>query len=134
MKKVIVSVMIWVSMCSTVLPYTLQKFEHLRCMVTPPPFSAIFSKGDNFHHFLLAYLKDKVFPKWGLLTWNMQLVCSPLYIKGMLAIEKVQRRATKLVKSICQLTYQEIKTWASIAGVQERRADIIEVFKILRIN
>ena len=50
-------------------------------------------------------------------------VYSPLYVKGMLSIENVLRRATKLVKSICQLTYQErLKTWASIAGVQERKS------------
>ena len=34
-------------------------------------------------------------------------VCTPLYKKDILAIENVKRRATKQVKSICQLTYQE---------------------------
>ena len=34
-------------------------------------------------------------------------VCTPLYKKDMVAIVSVQRRATKFVKSICHLTYQE---------------------------
>ena len=39
----------------------------LRCMGTPPSYSAMLSKGDNFCEFLFAYLEDEVFPKWGLL-------------------------------------------------------------------
>ena len=35
----------------------------LRCMGTPPSFSTMFSKGDNFCDFLFAYLEDEVFPK-----------------------------------------------------------------------
>ena len=31
----------------------------LRCMCTPPNFSSMFSKGDNFRDFLVAYLEDK---------------------------------------------------------------------------
>ena len=42
-------------------------------MGTPPFFSAMFSKGDNFCEFL-AYLEDKVFPKWGLLV--KERICS----------------------------------------------------------
>ena len=37
----------------------------LRCMGTPPSFSAMFSKGDNFCDFWFAYLEDEVFPKKG---------------------------------------------------------------------
>ena len=50
----------------------------LKCMGTPPSFSAMFSKGDNFFYFLFAYLEDKVFPKMGLLL-KERLVrrCSP---------------------------------------------------------
>ena len=44
---------------------------YLRCMDTPPSFSTMFSKGDNFHDFLLAYLEDEVFPKWGLCLKNL---------------------------------------------------------------
>ena len=39
----------------------------VRCLSTPPSFSAMFSKGDNSRDFLLAYLEEEVFPKWGLL-------------------------------------------------------------------
>ena len=31
-----------------------------------PSFSAMFSKGDNFRDFPFAYLRNQVFPKWGL--------------------------------------------------------------------
>ena len=34
-------------------------------------------------------------------------VCTPLYKKDMVAIENVQRRATKLVRTISHLPYQE---------------------------
>ena len=49
-------------------------FGDLRYMGTPPSFSAMFSKGDNFHDFLFAYLEDKVFQKWGLLL--KERICS----------------------------------------------------------
>ena len=39
----------------------------MMCMGAPPRFSAIFTKGNNFHDFLLAILEYKVHPKWGLL-------------------------------------------------------------------
>ena len=45
----------------------------IRCIGTPPFFSAMFSKGDNFCE-LLAYLEDKVVPKWGLLV--RERICS----------------------------------------------------------
>ena len=41
---------------------------------TPQSFSTIFSKGDNFHNFLFAYLEDKVFQKWDLLL--KERICS----------------------------------------------------------
>ena len=34
-----------------------------RCMDIPPPFSAMFSEGDNFRDFLFACLEDEGFPK-----------------------------------------------------------------------
>ena len=39
-------------------------FSELNCKGTPPSFSVIhvYSKGDNFHAFLFAYLEDEVFP------------------------------------------------------------------------
>ena len=45
-------------------------FRHLkklRCMGSSPSFPTMFSKGDNFHDFLFAYLEGEVFPKRGLL-------------------------------------------------------------------
>ena len=60
-------------------------------------------------------------------------VCTLLYKKDMLAIENVQRRATKLVKSICHLTCQERLNTLGLPSLEYRReiADVIEVFKIL---
>lgn len=60
-------------------------------------------------------------------------VCSPLYKKDMLAIENVQRRATKLVKAISHLTYQERLKSLGLPSLEYRRerADLIEVFKIM---
>ena len=60
-------------------------------------------------------------------------VCTPLYKKDMVAIENVQRRATKLVKSIRHLTYQERLKILGLPSLEYRRerADVIEVFKIL---
>ena len=36
-------------------------------MSTPPYFPTIFTKGNNFHDFLFAYLDDLALPKWDLL-------------------------------------------------------------------
>ena len=60
-------------------------------------------------------------------------VCTPLYKKDMVAIENVQRRATKLVKSIRHLTYEERLKILGLPSLEYRRerADVIEVFKIL---
>ena len=44
----------------------MQLFLLLKSMGTPLSFST-FSKGDNFHDFLFAYLEGEVFPKSGLL-------------------------------------------------------------------
>ena len=46
----------------------------LRCMGTPPSFTAMFSKGDNFRDFLLAYLENIVFLKWG--PFLKERICS----------------------------------------------------------
>ena len=58
-------------------------------------------------------------------------VCTPLYKKDMIAIENVQRRATKLVKSIRHLTYQERLKILGLPSLEYRRerADVIEVFQ-----
>ena len=44
--------------------------NNFRCMGTPPSSSSMFSKGDNFHDFLIAHVEDEVFPKWGLKSKN----------------------------------------------------------------
>ena len=44
------------------------KNDDLKCMDTPPTFSVMFSKGDNFCDFLFVRLVDKIFSIWGLLS------------------------------------------------------------------
>ena len=51
------------------LPFSLsgpQGINELRCTGTPPFFSAMISKGDNFCHFLFASLADIALLNWGL--------------------------------------------------------------------
>ena len=38
---------------------------HLKVLGSPPPLSAMFSKGSNFLDFLFAYLENFFFPNWG---------------------------------------------------------------------
>jgi hypothetical protein len=61
-------------------------------------------------------------------------VCSPLLVKHIHEIEKVQRRATKLVKDICHLSYEERLKRLGLPTLiyRRKRADIIEVFKIIK--
>ena len=60
-------------------------------------------------------------------------VCTPLFKKDMIAIENVQRRATKLVSTISHLTYQETFKCLGLPSLEYRRerADLVEVFKIM---
>ena len=46
----------------------------LRCMGTPPYFSVIFTKGNNFLDFLVASLAKEFYPKGGPLLWER--ICS----------------------------------------------------------
>ena len=60
-------------------------------------------------------------------------VCTPLYKKYMVAIENIQRRATKLVRTKGHLPYQE---WLKCLGLpsleyRRERADLVEVYKIM---
>ena len=61
------------------------------------------------------------------------MVCTPLFKKDMIAIENVQRRATKLVSSIINLTYQGRLKCLGLPSLEykRKRADLIEVFKIM---
>ena len=60
-------------------------------------------------------------------------VCTPLYKKDMVAIENVQRRATKLVRTISHLTYQERLKCLGLPSLEYRRerAGLVEVYKIM---
>ena len=60
-------------------------------------------------------------------------VCSVLYKKSQIAIENVQRRATKLVHSIRNMSYRERLLELGIPSLQYRRvrADMTEVYKII---
>ena len=60
-------------------------------------------------------------------------VWSPYFLKDIEAIEKVQRRATKLVPGLVDLTYLDRLEKLKLTNLHERRirGDMIEVFKIL---
>ena len=60
-------------------------------------------------------------------------VCTPLFKKDMIAIENVQRRATKLVTSVKNLSYPERlrKLGFSTLEYRSERADLVEVYKIM---
>ena len=60
-------------------------------------------------------------------------VCTPLYKKDMVAIENVQRRATKLVRTKSHLIYQERLKCLGLPSLEYRRerADLVEVYKIM---
>ena len=63
-------------------------------------------------------------------------VCAPLYKKDMIIIENVQRRATKLVKSISHLPYNERLKSLGLPSFEYRRerADVVEVYKIMNFT
>ena len=60
-------------------------------------------------------------------------VWSPVYKKDRIAIENVQRRATKLVKSISHLPYNDRLRVLGLPTLKYRRerADVTQVYKIL---
>ena len=60
-------------------------------------------------------------------------VWSPIYKKDKITIENVQRRATRLVKSIQHLTYPERLRLLGLTPLEYsgERADMIQVYKIL---
>ena len=48
-------------------PVTVIVSGHLKVYEYTSIFSAIFSKGDNFHDVLFAYLEEEIFKRWDLL-------------------------------------------------------------------
>ena len=60
-------------------------------------------------------------------------VCTPLFKKDMIAIENVQRRATKLVISVKNLSYPERLRKLGLPSLEYRheRADLAEVYRIM---
>ena len=59
---------------------------------------------------------------------------SPMLKKDISKLEKVQRRATKLIPSMANLTYEERLAKIKLTTLKDRRhrGDMIEVFKILK--
>ena len=59
-------------------------------------------------------------------------IWTPLYEKDSIMLENVQRRATRLVKALSGLTYQERLLELGLPSLEYRRlrADVIEVYKI----
>ena len=57
-------------------------------------------------------------------------VCAPLYKKDIIIIENVQRRSTKLVRSISHLPYSERSNSLGLPSLEYRRerADVVEVY------
>ena len=60
-------------------------------------------------------------------------IWTPLYKKDSIMLENVQRRATRLVKALSGLTYQERLLELGLPSLEYRRlrADVIEVYKII---
>ncbi len=63
----------------------------------------------------------------------MLVLWSPTYQKDILAIEQVQRRATRIVPGLKELCYEDrLKTLGLPTLLYRReRADVIQIFKIL---
>ena len=60
--------------------------------------------------------------------------CTPTLKRDIETLEKVQRRATKLVPSLRNLTYEDRLRRLNLPTLEERRrrGDLIETFKILK--
>ena len=60
------------------------------------------------------------------------VVWNPSCIRDQKLIEGVQTRATKLVTNISELSYEEWLRKLGIPALQYRRADMLQVFKIVQ--
>ena len=60
-------------------------------------------------------------------------VCPPLLIKDKIAIENMQRRATKRIHGLSELTYHERLLKLGLPPLEYRRlrADLIQTYKIV---
>jgi hypothetical protein len=58
----------------------------------------------------------------------------PYYKKDIIAIERIQRRATKYVRGLCQLPYEERLKTLDLDSMHHRhlRSALIETYKLLR--
>ena len=61
-------------------------------------------------------------------------VCSPYLKKSINKMESVQRRATKMVKKICEMDYVDRLRFIKLNCLKDRRirGGLIQVFKIIR--
>ncbi len=61
------------------------------------------------------------------------LIWGPHYKLDQQAVERVQRRATKLVLELKERTYEERLRWLHLPSLyyRRRRCDMIEMFKIM---
>ena len=59
---------------------------------------------------------------------------SPQFRKDIDAIEKVQRRATRLIRGLARLSYEERLKETGLSSLERRRlrGDMIEMFKIMK--
>ena len=63
----------------------------------------------------------------------MRPVWTPLYKQDKIVLENIQRRETRLVKTLSRMSYQERLKELGLPSLDHRRlrADAIEVFKII---
>ena len=80
---------------------------------------------DNFKAIYLSMIRSHL--EFAVQAW------SPYLVKDITLLENVQRRATKLVYSIRNRSYDERKTALGLTSLRDRRdrGDLIQVFKII---